>query len=109
MALWADDGAGHPGAYVTQTATFAVTAGLIKAPPVPLVGPTLTAGKIYWIGAKFASGARLFQNGSSGAKGYTTPQAFASAPNLLAPFPTTAGTFSDTVLNFVLFVQDTPP
>jgi hypothetical protein len=108
MALWADDGTGRPGAYVSQSATFALSAGLNKAAPVPL-GATVTAGKTYWVGAKFASGARIFQNGSAGAKGYTATQSFGASPNLLSPFPTSPGTFSDTVLNFFLYVQDIPP
>jgi len=108
MAIWADDGAGHPGAYIAQSATLPVTTGLVKGASTP-ASPTLSAGKKYWVGAKFVNAPRLYQNSSTGAQGYTTDQAFGTAPSALSPFPTSPGTFNSTVLNFILLVQDIPP
>jgi hypothetical protein len=108
MAIWADDGAGHPGAYIAQSATLLVTTGLVKGTSTP-ASPTLSGGKKYWVGAKFVNAPRLYQNSSSGAQGYTTDQPFGTAPSALSPFPTSPGTFNSTVLNFILLVQDIPP
>jgi hypothetical protein len=108
LALWADDGTGHPGAYLAQSATLNVKAGTFSGAATP-GGVSLTGGKTYWVGAKFVNGPHLYQSTSSGAKGYTTSQAFGSAPSLLSPFPTSPGTFSNVVLNFILLVQDIPP
>jgi hypothetical protein len=108
MALWADDGSGHPGAYLAQSGTFNVKTGVVGGAATPLA-IVLTANKQYWVGAKFVNGPHLYQNNSAGAKGYTTSQAFGTAPSALSPFPSSPGTFTNTVLNFMLYVQDVPP
>jgi len=108
LAVWADDGSGKPGAFLAQSATLSVTAGTVSGSATPST-VTLSAGKTYWVGAKFVNNPRLYQGTQTGAKGYTTSQAFATAPSALAPFPTSPGTFNNTVLNLMLVVQDVPP
>ncbi|HKO49802.1 MAG TPA: hypothetical protein VJV79_18860 [Polyangiaceae bacterium] len=107
MGLWADDGTGKPGAYLSQSPAFSVAPGIDGA--APQVNTTVTGGKTYWIGAKFVGSAKGFQFSSSGAVAYTTPQAFAQFASALMPFPATAGKITNTAYNFYLQVQDTPP
>jgi hypothetical protein len=108
LAIWADDGSGKPGAFLAQGGTLSVTAGTVSGTATPGT-LTLTAGKTYWVGAKFVNSPRLYQGSMTGAKGYTTSQAFGTAPSALATFPTSPGTFNGTLLNLMLVVQDIPP
>jgi len=109
MALWADDGAGHPGAFIAQTANIAMAAGVNSAAPSPLA-TQVTGGKTYWVGAKFVNGVHVYQNASPGLVGYSYGQTFASLPSALSPFPTgSAATFNDTALNLFMLIQDVPP
>jgi len=109
LALWADDGNGKPGAFLAQSATLSVTTGTFSGAATPST-VTLSAGKTYWVGAKFVNSARLYQGSLAGAKGYTTSQAFGTAVTPgLSTFPTSPGTFTGTLLNLMLVVQDIPP
>jgi len=107
MGLWADDGNGKPGAYLSQSAAFSLMPGVAGA--APQTNTTLTAGKTYWVGAKFFGATKVYQSSSVGAVAYITPQTFSQFASALTPFPTTAGKQTNTAYNFFLQVQDVPP
>jgi hypothetical protein len=114
MALWADDGSGNPGAFLAQTGNIMLAAGLngaTPAPKPPLTVTQLTGGKLYWVGAKFTGGARIYQNSAAGASSRTLAQAFSANPvSTLDPFPSgSSGVASGTAYSLFVEVQDVPP
>jgi hypothetical protein len=105
MALW-QDSSNAPGAFVAQTDNITLSAGVGSDAPVPLA-TQVVGGQRYWIGAKFANNAAIYQNSGSGTV-YTLDQGFSLNPSTtLNPFPAaSAGQVGGVALNFYLLVQD---
>lgn len=111
MALWADDGAGKPGAFLAQSSasSFPVASGLDSDTATP-ASVQLVAGKNYWVGAVFSGNAHIYYAAVTGRTVYTLAQTFGAVPaTTLSPFQSgSAGTLSDLALNLFLLVQDVP-
>jgi hypothetical protein len=115
MAIWADDGAGHPGAFLGQSPNISLNVsagngvdGGAVSPKAPATSVTLNAGQKYWVGSKFSGAANIYQNAVAGASLITIAQTFGTAPAVFDTFPSGYGTIGGVALSFYLVVQDIP-
>lgn len=96
-----------PGVFLTQTNDASMKAGIVSLTPV--IPAELTAGRTYWLGAKFTGNAEVYKSTST-ENAWNYVEAFSATPlTTMNPFPSgAAAPYPGVTRSFYLMVQDIP-